>query len=1004
MEKSTSSLITVKKVVPLVCFFTAMFLALFVLFQGNEQLANERQQLLYPAGLALILSVLATLWLGMQARLFGMDKDSAYGKLYFPILSGLLALIGMALAYTFLGMWPVGEKTGMIVDMHHQYAPLLSELRDMLLHGGSPLYSFEVGTGTSFLPLFGYYLASPFNLLLVLFPENLLAEGILIITLLKNMLTAGLFAACVQYIYGKRSYAIPVAAVMYSMMMYLLAYSWNLMWLDCIMVLPLVVMGFEKLMRTGKWLTYVLSLAYILYVNYYIGFMICIFLVIYYVAYFLRTKRTGKQQLEGFVRFAVGSALGGLLAMFLLLPVAMALGQTSAAGGGFKIFNNNFALFDLLGRGLYATEPTIRSGNLPNIYCGILSVFLLPIFATTKAIPKRRRAVYVGMWLVMALSFVINNIDLLWHGLHSPNDLPYRFSFLYSFVLVLIAYETLCHLKSITSRQILGAAGALLVFLMLQEKLDTDGEYGFASIYISLALVAVYALIAFLVSRKKVPVRAAYVLLLVFVFGEMVTNAGQTFVMLDDNEHFTAHKSYVDNETTQTIEKTVERMQSLGDAEQGGDFYRLEFAPRRTTVDTALFGYRGITVFASTNSYEETRFMGSLGYPVNGVNSHQFRNFTPVSDSLLGIRYMALTSSVTQDSSLLLKRETVEQNGNSYTIYENPYALPVGFFVQPETKTWEYSYYNPILTQNSLLKAMTGNDQDVWETLQIVAEDGTATVNDVHGFNISSNTTGKFSVPLTKAGQVYVYVDCRAAESISVKAGGKSWSVTNHQPYLIDVGQLTTEDEVTATVKSKSACSGNLYVVVLNEDVFKEDMETLAESSLEIESFSDSHLKGSITAPQDGTICTTITYDKGWTVKVDGQKVETTSISGAWLAFDVSAGSHTVEISFFPRGLVPGLVLSVIGVVVLVLLVRATKKRRERSPYEWDITCEEVSALGGGPEEDELPPALPETEPAPADGEDSLPPASVTLDEVAAAAEISPAPESSEDDNPPADA
>lgn len=1015
MEKSSSSLTQVKKIVPLICFFAAMFFALFVLFRGDTQLENARQKLLYPGGLSLILSALATLWLGMQARLFGTDKDAAYGRMYFPVLSGLLALIGMALAYTFLGMWPIGEETGMIVDMHHQYAPLLSELRDMLLNGGSPLYSFEVGTGTSFLPLFGYYLASPFNLLLVLFPEHLLAEGILFITLLKNMLTAVLFAVCVQYIYGRKSYAIPAAAVMYSMMMYLLAYSWDLMWLDCIMVLPLVVMGFEKLMREGRWLTYVLSLAYILYANYYIGFMICVFLVLYYIAYFLRTRRSGRQQLEGFVRFAVGSLLGGLIAMFLLLPVVMALGQTSAAGGGFRVFDNNFDLFDLFGQSLYGMEPTIRSSNLPNLYCGILSVFLLPIFASTRAIPRRRRIAYVGMWLVLAFSLVINNLDLLWHGLHAPNDLPYRFSFLYSFVLVLIAYETLCHLSSISGKQILGSLGGLAACILLVEKFDAEDELGFAAIYISLALLGIYALITFLVSRRKMFTRVAYVLLLVVVFGEMVTNASETFVKLDENEHFTAHASYVDNETTRAVQKTVEAMQRLGDAEQGGDFYRLEFAPRRTTVDTALFGYRGITVFASTNSYQETRMMNALGYTANGVNSHQFRNFMPVSDSLLGIRYIALNSTVMQDSPLLVERETVQLGSESYTIYENPYALPLGFFVQPTTKNWKYSYYNPVVTQNSLLKAMTGNEADVLETLPVVSENNSAEVSNTSSFRLNANSTAKLSTSMTEASHVYIYVDCRAAESISVKAGVKSWGVTTYMPYLIDAGELSAGDTVTATIKSKStSCSGNLYVIRINEEVFRQDMQTLSANGMEIETFTDSHIEGTVTAPQDGTICTTITYDPGWTVKVDGKKVETVSISEAWLAFDVPAGTHTVELSFLPRGLIPGCVLTVIGIAGLVLLVLATRRRRQVStqadtPYAWDITGEDVRAIGGVAEEEALEEATPEKPvPDPADAEvereeEEAPPASVTLDEIASdKAGESPRPPA-ENDDPPAE-
>ena len=105
---------------------------------------------------------------------------------FFPVISGLLGMFCMTLAYAYLGVWPLGESSVLTVDMHHQYAPLLAQLRDMIINGGSPFYTFEVGLGASFIPLFGYYLASPFNLLLVLFPKSMLNEGILVITLLKN--------------------------------------------------------------------------------------------------------------------------------------------------------------------------------------------------------------------------------------------------------------------------------------------------------------------------------------------------------------------------------------------------------------------------------------------------------------------------------------------------------------------------------------------------------------------------------------------------------------------------------------------------------------------------------------------------------------------------------------------------------------------------------------------------------------------------------------------------
>ena len=457
-----------------VLLFVPVAVILYWLLQGDKNLTFDIQKWLYPLCVSVMLGALVALWVSMQFRDRNFAKPK-HGRLFYPVISGLLAMIIMSLAYVYLVVWPIGDKSVMLVDMHHQYAPLLSKLRDMFLHGSSPLYSFEVGLGTNFLPLFGYYLASPLNLLLVLFPDRLLSEGIFFITLIKIGLSSAFFAACVQYVYRRRDFCVPVVAIMYGLMMYMLAYSWNIMWLDCVMILPLVILFFEHMMRTGRFLGYTLTLAYALFSNYYIGFMLCVFLVLYYLVYVLRRPRTLDRQLHGFSHFAVGSLLAGGLAMFLLIPVYIGLGHTSAAGGSLpEEWKNNFDLFDLLGRHLYNTSPTIRSGKLPNIYCGMLSVLLLPIFATMKTISRRRRVTYLALAAVIGMSMVLNVPNLLWHGLHAPNDLPYRFSFLYSFVLLLIAFETLTHIRDIRLSQLGGAFIGIASYLVLEDRFGDE--------------------------------------------------------------------------------------------------------------------------------------------------------------------------------------------------------------------------------------------------------------------------------------------------------------------------------------------------------------------------------------------------------------------------------------------------------------------------------------------------------------------------------------------------
>ena len=289
------------------------------------------QKLLCCTGVAALLGSL--IFILSRAVLSEVETPESERPVWFyPVVSGLLSLATMIVAYSFIGMWPFGEKTGMVVDMHHQYAPLLSGLRDSLLNGNVSLYSFEVGLGANYLSLFAYYLASPFNLLLLLFPQYLLAEGILFITLLKNALCGAMFALCVQQLFGKRNLIIPAVSVMYSLMMYLLAYSWNIMWLDVVMILPLVIYGFERMMKTGKFLTYVLSLAYALYANYYIAFMLCIFMVLYYVTYCARAPHTSREIGISFARIAGYSVLAVGMVAALLIPVYLALKVTSAAG------------------------------------------------------------------------------------------------------------------------------------------------------------------------------------------------------------------------------------------------------------------------------------------------------------------------------------------------------------------------------------------------------------------------------------------------------------------------------------------------------------------------------------------------------------------------------------------------------------------------------------------------------------------------------------------------
>jgi uncharacterized membrane protein YfhO len=310
----------------------------------------------------------------------------------------------------------------------------------------------------------------------------------------------------------------------------------------------LVVLALERLLKTGKITAYALALGLSLFINYYIGFMVCVFLVFYWLVWAFRKRRSLKDVFFGGLRFGIGSLWGAGMAAALLIPVALALGRTSAAGGEIGDFRTNFEIFDLFGRFFYGATPTIRSGNLPNLYCGVAAVLLLPLYFAQKQISLRRRLCYGGLLAVLLLSCTLTRWDLVWHGLHAPNDLPYRFSFLAIFVVLLLAGTVLSNLQHLKPRHVLLSLVGSAAYLVLWEKLaalNTSDKAAKVSpdsqmLYINLMLLAVYALVLLVAAFRRAPRQAVTRMVLTVVCAEMLFGTSATLDKMNANEYYTA--------------------------------------------------------------------------------------------------------------------------------------------------------------------------------------------------------------------------------------------------------------------------------------------------------------------------------------------------------------------------------------------------------------------------------------------------------------------------------
>ncbi|MDE5792845.1 MAG: YfhO family protein, partial [Oscillospiraceae bacterium] len=303
------------------------------------------------------------------------------------------------------------------------------------------LYSWRTGLGTNFLSLMAYYIASPLNLLSVFMNLENLRDGMMVILMLKFSFAGFFMAKCLRYVFHKNDLSITMFGIMYALCSYMVGYYWNTIWIDTVAMLPLVMMGLTMLVREGKYRVYVISLAVALFSNYYIAYFICIFTVIAFFCLCLYENINFKKFFKRFALITGSSLLGAGLSSFILLPTLFALQLTYSINNTFpKTISFYEKWRDIVSNMLAYTEVTSKDG-LPNLYCGLLPVLLLGVFLIAKKIRIREKISSVLILVFLVVSCNMNYLNFIWHGFHFTNMLPYRFSFLFSFVVLIMGYR-----------------------------------------------------------------------------------------------------------------------------------------------------------------------------------------------------------------------------------------------------------------------------------------------------------------------------------------------------------------------------------------------------------------------------------------------------------------------------------------------------------------------------------------------------------------------------------
>lgn len=808
----------------------------------------------------------------------------------------LIPSITVAVIFAASGVYPFGNRCILHIDMYHQYAPFFMEFLEKLQSGGSSMYSWNIGLGSDFIGTYAYYLASPFNFFLRFCSRSSVIEFMTVLILIKTGFTGFSMAYYLRGHFGDRSARILFPAVFYALSGFFAAYYWDIMWLDPVFLFPLIILGEEKLMKTGKGALYAVTLALSVWSNYYISIMICIFIVIWYFLNLGELTKTFAEKIKSFGRMLLYSIPAVGCSAVLLLPEIKVLSYSGSAPGSFPDSAEwYFSFADELGQHLTLAPATTTEGELPNLFCGVAALFFLVLYLLNRKVGLRqkiKRTVFLAFFLV---SFNLNILDYIWHGFHFPEGLPARQAFMYSFVLLITAYEALLYADG-NRRVDMIAGGAACAAVLLVSAFFGTGENKELSAGVSAILLCCFIVLYAVFFYGPGHLKRVAVLTALFL------TVFETGLHFSETEMSTCSRdSYV---------KNLDAIRTLAAEAKGREngFFRIEKYERMMKDENLLSSYPSASLFSSLVDYDVTEAYESVGME-GGRNFYCYNGATPVLSAMLSVKYL-LTDSDGEES--FLKTKVAEQDG--MYLYENAYSLPFGF-VAPKglDDRWDLDgQQNRVAAVNALGNVLGAEgDTMIYQGPADQKEDG-------------ATFTAK------RDGYFFAVHKGKGIQSITVKVNGRETllSKTSHN-YFLDLGYIHKGETAELIASNEKPFPAEIFRI--DQDAVEAAMEALSQNAMTVSLFSDTKIEGTIDMKEEGDLILSVPAEPGWTVLVDGEEREMERFMNAYIRLPLDPGPHEIRLSYRTPGVIPGGLISLLSAALIVILIYPEARAKRSS-------------------------------------------------------------------------
>lgn len=825
-------------------------------------------------------------------------------------ISFAIPALTMLAAYIVNGVYPFGDRGVLIIDSLHQYLPFFTDFHEKLARSESLLYSFGGGLGYNMWATLAYYLASPLNFLMTAVSMAHVMDFMAYLILLKIALAGAAFAWYLSERGGGRDYLPVPFACMYALSTFMIGYYFNVMWLDSVLILPLVMRGVERICEGKSGKLFALSLFYGLYCNYYIGYMLCLFSCLYFIVLWVAAHRFRiREFISSGLRFTWFALLGGGMAALVLVPAYLALGITESAKNSFpsKIkfytdgitqWTGHFALVEPIN--IYDDQSGV------NIYCGVIVMILVVLYILDREIRFKERVSKVALMGLLLFSMNFNMLNYIWHGFHIQNGLPNRFAFLYIAVILLMGYDAVKDVRSLDSWRILFAWVVPIGFTALCMQFGT-GEREWYVYAVTLLLLVLYGILLLLLHGLERGVKIVKTVLLAAMSAEMAAT-GVYGVCLNGT---VSRSSYVNEQTA--FQKLMPRQEGYG------EFFRSEIDSQRMRNENMFMGANGLVLFSSTMPEATVDLCRSIGMEAR-TNKSGYNGVTKLFNDIFGIRYVVGKSG----NDTLYQMQKVDYE-DPLTLYRNDGALSLGFMVSSNIKNWTIEDKLAMAVQEEFVSLATG--VPFFYTLR-------------EAYSLEEGPT--YIIRLHPGEQTYIEFT-EHVNSLTIKTPQYEKTINNFTTNLFNLGMVTEEAEqskanISLTYKDDQDEPVPVRVYTCTDEEYQAVYDKLSQNQMEQVVVDGNQVSGKIHADYAGTMLLTLPYDKGWTVRANGEKLETYRVGEALMGVDLEPGDYEISMTFTPQGLWPGSFLSLLSAALFLasIYVEHTieKKKAEKAKAE----------------------------------------------------------------------